>query len=62
MPELMEFPVPPFAAWFFPYAGKRGADDIPNLWALAKATVSNPPEKLDPKYSPCSNKSLGLPN
>src|SRR5579875_1742558 len=41
--------VPPFGAWFFPYARKRQADDIPSLWELAKATVSNAPEKLDAK-------------
>lgn len=41
--------VPPFGAWFFPFAGRRGADDIPSLWELAKAIVSNSPEKLDPK-------------
>lgn len=55
--------VPPFGAWFFPYAGKREADDIPSLWALAKATVSNPPEKLDPKlFDRCLQiKSVGPP-
>ena len=41
--------VPPFGAWFFPYASKREPDDIPSLWDLAKATVSGPPQKLDPK-------------
>jgi len=37
------------AAWFFPYASSRKADDIPSLWTLAEAVVQNPPEKLDAK-------------
>jgi hypothetical protein len=37
------------AAWFFPYASSRKADDIPSLWTLADAVVQNPPEKLDAK-------------
>jgi len=40
--------VPPFGAWFFPWSYERKVDDIPSLWALAKSTVSAPPEKLDP--------------
>ena len=41
--------VPPYSAWFFAFANKRQPDDIPSLWELAKATVSAPPQKLDPK-------------
>jgi 5-methylcytosine-specific restriction enzyme B len=41
--------VPLFAAWFFPWAATRKADDIPSLWALAEGVVASPPEKLDPK-------------
>lgn len=37
------------AAWFFPWAHERKADDIPNLWALAEVVVKNPPEELDSK-------------
>lgn len=41
--------LPPFGARFFPWGYERQPDDIPSLWALAKSTVSSPPEKLDPK-------------
>jgi hypothetical protein len=41
--------VPPFGAWFFPWSYERRVDDIPSLWSLAKATMSDPPDKLDPK-------------
>jgi hypothetical protein len=36
-----------FNAWFFPWEGVRQSDDVSSLWALAKATVSGPPETLD---------------
>ena len=53
--------VPPFTARFFPWSYERQVDDIPSLWALAKSTVSAPPEKLDPKlFLRCLNiKSVG---
>lgn len=55
--------VPPFGAWFFPWGSIREADDIPSLWALAKSTVSGPPEKLDSKlFSRCLHiKTVGAP-
>lgn len=41
-------------AWFFPYAHKRKPDDVPSLWALAKAVVSGPPNKLEAQlFSRC---------
>jgi hypothetical protein len=53
--------VPPFTARFFPWSYERQVDDIPSLWALAKSTVSAPPEKLDPKlFLRCLNiKAVG---
>jgi len=55
--------VPPFGAWFFPWGNERRVDDIPSLWALAKATVSSPPDKLDPKlFMRCLDiKTVGPP-
>jgi hypothetical protein len=55
--------VPPFGAWFFPYASEREVDDIPSLWALAKSTVSVRPDKVDPKlFLRCLQiKSVGPP-
>jgi len=53
--------VPPFTARFFPWSYERQVDDIPSLWALAKSTVSAPPDKLDPKlFLRCLNiKAVG---
>lgn len=36
-------------AWFFPYAYRRKADDIPKLWDFAEQIVSKQPGDLDPQ-------------
>ncbi len=55
--------VNPLKAWFFPYADKRGRDDISTLWTLAEAVVKAPPESLDPKLvDRClAIETIGLP-
>lgn len=46
--------VTPLAAWFFPYKGKRGKNDIRDLWLLAEAVITGPPQTLDAQlYERC---------